>query len=285
MQLSRMDDVAGCRLIFPDIAALQRFRSTFHDARFHHERKNDIDKYDYIQHPKATGYRGIHDVYTYDVNSESGRALKGVMVEIQYRTRIQHAWATAVEVIGFITESQPKFEEGDTRYQSAMALASEILARAFEDQVGPFPQNSDSDVVREFLALDQDLGLLNMLRGLNAADTAVSTKRNTILIFDMSGNLDVRTFQDAPEALRTLFELEKEGAYQDIVLVKADTSEEVRFAFKNYFTDASDFIEMVEEGCEKLSGKKIIKRGARKPRRKTSKAEQGKSSGDERPHR
>lgn len=127
MQLSRMDDVAGCRLIFPDIATLQSFRSTFHRARFHHERKNDIDKYDYIKHPKATGYRGIHDVYSYDVNSESGRALKGLMVEIQYRTRIQHAWATAVEVIGFITESQPKFQEGDNRYQSAMALASERL--------------------------------------------------------------------------------------------------------------------------------------------------------------
>lgn len=89
MQLSKMDDVAGCHLIFPDIAALQSFRSTFLRARFHHERKNDIDKYDYIQHPKATGYRGIHDVYSYDVNSESGRALKGLMVEIQYRTNIQ----------------------------------------------------------------------------------------------------------------------------------------------------------------------------------------------------
>jgi hypothetical protein len=52
------------------------------------------------------------------------------MAELQYRTKIQHAWATAVEAIGFITESQPKFQEGDTRYQAAMALASEILARA-----------------------------------------------------------------------------------------------------------------------------------------------------------
>lgn len=280
MQLSRMDDVAGCRLIFPDIDTLQSFRNTFHRARFHHERKNDIDKYDYIKHPKATGYRGIHDVYSYDVNSESGHALKGLMVEIQYRTRIQHAWATAVEVIGFITESQPKFQKGDDRYQSAMALASEILARTFEDSKGPYPQKNNSDLVREFLAIDQDIGLLNMLRGLNAADTAISTKRNTILIFNMSGNLEIRTFQDAPQALRTLFELEKEGAYQDIVLVKADTSDEVRFAFKNYFKDATDFIQLVEEGCEKLSGKRmIIQSDGGKRRRRSSKADQGKSSG------
>lgn len=31
---------------------------------------------------------------------------------------------TAVEVIGFITESQPKFRKGDNRYEHAMALAS-----------------------------------------------------------------------------------------------------------------------------------------------------------------
>ena len=206
MQLSRMDDVAGCRLIFPDIKSLREFRKNFHRARFHHKLKNHKDKYDYIESPKSTGYRGIHDVYSYDVNSQSGRTLKGLLVEIQYRTIIQHAWATAIEVIGFITESQPKFEEGDTRYRKAMALASEILARASENCRGPHPDKSDEEVVREFLKIDEELGLLKMLWGLNAADTAVSAKRNTILIFDEEGNLKIRAFQDAPEALRTLFE-------------------------------------------------------------------------------
>lgn len=258
MQLARMDDVAGCRLIFSDIDALYRFREAFHRARFHHMRKNDIDKYDYIKIPKSTGYRGIHDVYVYDVNSMTGRHLKGLMVEIQYRTKIQHAWATAVEVIGFITESQPKFQEGDNRYQSAMALASEILARVFENSHGPFPQKGNGELVREFLELDGELRLLNTLRSLNAADSVVSSKRNTILIFSDSGELDIRTYRDAPEALRALFQLEKELPGKDIVLVKADTSEEVRFAFKNYFSDAQDFISLVEEGCERLSGASMV---------------------------
>ncbi|MFA7524824.1 MAG: hypothetical protein WCY91_05520, partial [Acidithiobacillus sp.] len=39
MQLARMDDVAGCRLIFQDIASLNKFRTNFHKARFHHKRK------------------------------------------------------------------------------------------------------------------------------------------------------------------------------------------------------------------------------------------------------
>lgn len=70
MSLSRMDDVAGCRLIFKNIRELYEFRESFHKARFRHKRRNDKDKYDYIKTPKTTGYRGIHDVYEYDVNSE-----------------------------------------------------------------------------------------------------------------------------------------------------------------------------------------------------------------------
>lgn len=258
MQLARMDDVAGCRLIFKDTDSLYRFRNTFHKARFHHKRKNDLDKYDYIKKPKDSGYRGIHDVYTYDVNSVSGQNLKGLLVEIQYRTGIQHAWATAVEVIGFITSSQPKFEKGDKRYQHAMALASEILARSYENMNGPFANMLDIDLVKEFLELEKTINLLNMLRGLNSANTSVTENRNAILIFSDTGELEIKTYRSGPEALRALFELEKEEPGKDIVLVKADTSEEVRFAFKNYFSDAQDFIDLVEQGCQILSGKNIL---------------------------
>lgn len=262
MQLARMDDVAGCRMIFSDIKDLYAFRGIFHKARFNHKRRNDIDKYDYIKKPKKTGYRGIHDVYVYDVNSVTGRHLKGLMVEIQYRTKIQHAWATAVEVIGFITESQPKFQEGDTRYQQAMALASEILARAFESSHGPYPYLDKIELVRDFLKLDKELKLLKTLRGLNSVDTIVSTNRNSILIFSPVGDLEIKTYRDAPEALRALFQLEKEHPGKDIVLVRADSSEEVRFAFKNYFSDARDFVRLIEEGCQILSGVSMVKKSA-----------------------
>lgn len=43
MQLARMDDVAGCRLIFPSIEALHAFRDSLHKARFNHVLKNEIN--------------------------------------------------------------------------------------------------------------------------------------------------------------------------------------------------------------------------------------------------
>lgn len=256
MQLARMDDVAGCRLIFRNIKELEEFRDEFHHARFRHQIRHEPDKYNYIKNPKLTGYRGIHDVYEYDVNSEAGKDLAGLYIEIQYRTLVQHAWATAVEVIGFITESQPKFQQGDNRYETAMALASEILSRTHEGMTGPYPELSDADLLRDFLAIDEELALIQTLRGLSQAKTEVSDKKNTILNFSEDGSLEIRSFRDATDALRALFELEKKFPKNDIVLVRADTSDEVRTAFRNYFGDAKEFIRLVESGCEKISGVK-----------------------------
>lgn len=260
MQLARMDDVAGCRLIFRSIKDLYAFRDKFHRARFNHKLRNDSEKYDYIKKPKQTGYRGIHDVYEYNVNSDAGKALAGLYIEIQYRTLVQHAWATAVEVIGFITQSQPKFQRGDTRYERAMALASELLARAHERRTGPFPNATDRAVLDDFLSLDKELHLMQTLRGLNSAKGDVTDKRNTILIFSKEGELAVRNFRDATDALRALFELEKKMPDRDIVLVRADTSEEVRLAFRNYFSDAREFVRLVDSACTKLSRRESAQR-------------------------
>lgn len=257
MELARMDDVAGCRLIFPDIAQLYDFRERLHRATFKHKRKNVVDKYDYIMHPKNTGYRGIHDVYEYDVQSESGKGSKGLLIELQYRTTAQHAWATAVEVIGFITSSQPKFREGDKRYETAMLYASEIIARAHEGRMSFLPDMSNDDLLHSFVELDHELGVMNLLRNLNTVDAEVNAKRNVILIFSDTDELETRSYSSATEALRVLFELEQENPGKDIVLVRADTSDDVRTAFRNYFSDAREFISLIEDGCHKLAGPRV----------------------------
>jgi len=141
-----------------------------------------------------------------------------------------------------------------------MALASEILARAHEELKGPFPEKSDREVLEEFLAVDKELSLLKTLRGLNQAKSEVSDKKNTILIFSDKGALEVRSFRDATDALRALFILEEQMPHNDIVLVRADSSKEVRLAFRNYFSDAREFIRLIDNACAKLSGHTSSKR-------------------------
>lgn len=263
MQLGRMDDVAGCRLIFINVPALYSFRAKIHAGYFNHVLKNDVDKYDYIKSPKPTGYRGVHDVYEYDVRSVAGQNYKGLLIELQYRTLVQHAWATTVEVVGFITENQPKFQQGDKRYEEILRLASEILARAFEDSKSSLPELTDAEVVRQFVELDGELNFMHMLRGLNAADRDISNNRNVLLIFSPQEELRVMTYRDATEALRALFQLERENPGKDVVLVRGDTPEDVRIAFKNYFSDAREFIDLVDNGCKKLVRNKTIRLGGR----------------------
>ncbi len=255
MQLARMDDIAGCRMIFKSIDELNNFRKIFLNSKFNHELKNEIDKYDYIKKSKVTGYRGIHDVYEYNVRSEQGKRLKGLKIEIQYRTLIQHAWATTVELIGFITESQPKFQQGDKRYETLMVYASEILARAHEGVKGPLPDIENNNLVKDFLKKDSEINLLRTLKGLNSIDIDKSKRKNFILIFDKAGKLETRAFESATDALKVLFNIEKENSEKDVVLVKADSSEEIRLAYKNYFSDAKDFLKLIEAGCIKLAKK------------------------------
>ncbi|MDH3695228.1 MAG: RelA/SpoT domain-containing protein, partial [Gammaproteobacteria bacterium] len=66
---------------------------------------------DYIKTPKMSGYRCLHLVYRF--NSETRTDYNGLLVKIQLRTEIQHAWATAVETVGAFLGQALKASEGE----------------------------------------------------------------------------------------------------------------------------------------------------------------------------
>lgn len=66
------------------------------------------------------------------------------------------------------------------------------------------------------------------------------------------GELEAFSYKNETDALKELFRLEKENPTLDVVLVKADTSEEIRMAFRNYFSDAKDFVRLLAEAIEKF---------------------------------
>lgn len=53
-----MQDIAGVRVILNDLKELRLLESKLRSHNFKHELKNDKD---YINNPKESGYRGIHD--------------------------------------------------------------------------------------------------------------------------------------------------------------------------------------------------------------------------------
>ena len=268
MELARMDDIAGCRLIFPNAAILRRFRKSFHRARFGHKMRNAIEKYDYIERPKADGYRGIHDIYEYNVNSATGTSYNGLLLELQYRTVYQHAWATTVEIVGMITENQPKFHAGDERHIEFFRLASEIISRTYENGTSCLPELTNAQLVRQFRKLDKDIRILPMLRGLNASQERIGKKKNVILQYSDEGVLSLHTYSKGTDALRRYFLLEQQQTGSDVVLVRADTADEIRLAYTNYFSDPDDFIKYIEHGCTKLTNPTKPKKRAKKKARR-----------------
>jgi len=255
-----MHDIAGCRMVFDSIDELRLVRASMHAARWRHAVVHESEKYDYLVHPKTTGYRGIHDVYEYNVNSVGGKPWNGLRVEIQYRTLPQHAWATAVEVADLVTSSRIKFADAGEHYLRYFQLASEIIARTQESMTSCCPSMEPIELREEFLNLDRRLGLLSTFDNLRQTDgQAVKFRKNTLLIFrfdvpENENSLIVKTYENVNRAIEAYDELEKEyGQTADIVLVRGETEENIRDAFRNYFSDARAFVDFVRDGLAELN--------------------------------
>lgn len=187
MQLDTMHDIAGCRLIFENEKLLRAFRSNLQKSKSQHERKGTTeDKYDYIKFPKISGYRGIHDVYSYHVASAAGARWNGLHVELQFRTIYQHAWATAVEAADLVLRSRIKFSQAGHEFQEFFRVCSEIIAREFENTTSCLPQYNNKLLKSEFERLEESVGIFEDLRNLKKSANELPMKENTILIFNLS---------------------------------------------------------------------------------------------------
>jgi ppGpp synthetase/RelA/SpoT-type nucleotidyltranferase len=271
MKLARMHDIVGCRIVFDDLEQLQSYRKNFNRSRFRHKRRvktdddgNAVDAYDYISFPKFSGYRGIHDVFEYRAKqsgaskSAGGEKWNGLHIEIQYRTRVQHAWATAVEICDKYTENHGKFSDAEEQYLRYFVIASELLARHFEPETPRQLKLTDKELTEEFDALEAHYGMLKTLQGIQPSQEKFDTSRNTLLIFNEENEtVEVRTFFEFRKAIEAYFEIERtKSADTDVVLVAADDPDSVRFGFKNYFSDAREFVTLVSEAMAALGTEK-----------------------------
>lgn len=260
MQLTTMHDIAGFRLIFQNEKQLFDWRGDLHASRARSELKTRTgDPYNYIKNPKSSGYRGVHDVYEYVGSSKQGKKWDGLLLEIQYRTEIQHAWATAVEIADFITNNRIKFNDAEMAEREFFRHASEILSRHYEDAYFCLAKKPDKKLIHDFESLNKKTGLLDTFSRLKKAEHTKILKKHTLLIFRSSSDveessLQTETFDSVNLAIRRYDELEKElEGIADIVLVRADSPETVRLAFKSYFSDAREFVSLINDAIENFN--------------------------------
>ena len=260
MSLARMHDIAGCRIIFETIEELLDFRADFHNARFNHKRRggDDDKRWNYLIHPKADGYRGIHEVYEYDVKSENGKTWNGLLVEIQFRTYAQHAWSTAVEVAGLLTLNKPKFGQGSQELIEQFRVASELIARRFEGGVSCLPDEPLEQLKIMFQNNEINTRVIDLFRRVNTKVVDIDFRKNNILVFpyvktedENVSDLEIYSYDNVFRAIDRYNALEEQFTDQaDVVLVRSDSFDNMKLAFRNYFADTTDFVSMIEEAME-----------------------------------
>jgi putative GTP pyrophosphokinase len=123
MQLARMQDIGGLRAVVETVAQVRKLHEIYCDGSLAHELV-DID--DYITTPKASGYRSLHLIYKY--KNPNAPSYEGLSIELQLRTRLQHAWATAVETIGSFLNQALKSSEGPAEWLDYFKIVSSAFA-------------------------------------------------------------------------------------------------------------------------------------------------------------
>lgn len=110
---------------------------------------------------------------------------KNMLIEIQFRTKIQHTWATAVEMMGIYTKSNLKSSQGNEDILRFFTLVSSILALKEGTPVCPNTSESADELIKEIKSLDSKHNIVSTLSGLNVAidfDEKMKTKRTSINI-------------------------------------------------------------------------------------------------------
>lgn len=256
MQLARMQDIGGVRGIVDTVTEVRELERIYENTSFQHELKN---KKDYILHPKADGYRGVHLIYQYR-NSQAD-SYNGLLLELQLRTKLQHTWSTAVETMGTFLGQALKSQRGDAKWRKFFAATSAAFALDETCPPGPgFEELSRPEVDAAVVEAIQDINGLETIKTYNLAVKTLMSPSDgqgryyhLITLDSQNRSVEVRSYRkdQLSEATSDYAKAEAEarehGKHTDQVLVAAGTFQQLKRAYPNYFLDVNEFIKKVED--------------------------------------
>lgn len=257
VRLSQMQDVGGCRAILADIAHVDRLLSVYAAGR---EKAELQSAKNYIEEPKADGYRSAHLVYKYRSQSSQGRPYDGFKIEIQIRSRLQHAWATAVETVEIFADKSLRGSSGDPAWKRFFALTSSVIALKEHKPLVPATSTDLASLSKELRELSQELKALTQLTYWSIPFVSLPGKNNRnydsfLLAFDrQKQSLDISAFSrsesEQERASQHYLESEKmafDRVGAQVVLVSVETIDKLHRAYPNYWADTNAFVEIVKE--------------------------------------
>lgn len=242
MQVTTMGDIGGIRIITKDLKSVKTMRNKIIDGR---SRNKLISEKDYLKSPKDSGYRGIHLNYSYQGKKE---AYKGFRIELQIRSKIQHAWATAVEVVGTFLQQNLKSSQGSKEWLNFFKKVSSAFSYLEEGEI------IEENFKKNIGEMIHELKVIDLLLSFSLASKfAVQKEGFYLILMDITEKtVSVRHFEssflyEASEEYRRLEQEITEDTMKNAVLVSADSVTELKKAYPNYFADTKVFLKNLKK--------------------------------------
>lgn len=224
------------------------YANKYRNSRIRHKFKG---LYDYITIPKKSGYRSLHLVFEYHSDSIDDYN-NNMLIEIQFRTHLQHLWATAVETMGLFTNQALKAGQGDDDFKRYFVLVSSLFALEEGTPVVEGTVPDVNELVREIKEIENRKHVLDILSAIRVAvnhksGTEHSREGYYILILNYNTRrLSIKYFKPSQieEANKTYTSIESKRAESqiDAVLVSVSSFQTLRAAYPNYFSDIGEFL-------------------------------------------
>jgi len=253
MKLSQMQDIVGCRAIMPNVELAKKlYKKGYIQGDLKHKKVNEKN---YIAHPKEDGYRSIHLIYRYKSNKEGKQDYNGLLVEVQIRSKLQHLWATAIETVDFFTRQAIKSNEGQKEWKDFFRLVSSAFAMMENTPLVPNTPNDKKELYSQIKEKEKELEVIKIMEGWGRAirvfrqitDEKPDLKFFLLELDIVRGRLNLSGYRENQEE-KAIFDYENiekrnQGKKEyDVVLVGADTINDLKKAYPNYFVDTEDFI-------------------------------------------
>ncbi|MBT4727229.1 MAG: RelA/SpoT domain-containing protein [Bacteroidetes bacterium] len=261
MQLARMQDIGGIRAIVMSAAKVKTLEENYRKTQFTHKLHSSKN---YILQPKNTGYRGIHLVYKY--HSPRNPSCEGLFIELQFRSLLQHYWATAVETIGTYLEIPLKSSIGPKKWLEFFAIIGSAIAHI--EGCPPVPEFSNLSKMETFKRTIHESNNLDVPK-IIAAFSMVSTQIKSgqtkgsyhLIKLDLEEQaVYVKSYPKNQYSLanKEYADLERDiqgNPKRQIVLVSTKSINDLQSAYPNFYMDASGFVfvlNKIEELIKKL---------------------------------
>lgn len=251
MSLFGMQDIGGCRVVVNTIKQVYDIADNYESSRIRHRLYKEND---YIKLPKLSGYRSLHRIYKY--TSDKKDCYNNMCIEIQFRTKLQHIWATAVETMGIYTHTNLKASRGAEQYLRFFALVSSLFAIKEHCPTVPNTPNDIVELKQQIKMIDDKYMVLDKLESIRKAVRVIEkTNKMKGSYYLLSLNIQTKELSIESYKIGKINEVsdkynfieQKSNSDLDVVLVSANSFDELKKAYPNYFGDVKRFIDIVKK--------------------------------------